>query len=76
MSNYTMTNQDIQNLAENALHEACRHIQDALGVQTGDTAGMFFTGAREEIILDFLTAYIDTESMLKDLSNATKESNE
>jgi hypothetical protein len=76
MSNYTMTNQDIQNLAENALHEACRHIQDALGVQTGDTAGMFFTGAREEIILDFLTAYIDTELMLKDLSNATKESNE
>jgi len=60
-----MTKQDIQELAENALHEACRHIQDALGVTTGDTAGMFFTGAREEIILDFLTAYIETELMFK-----------
>jgi len=76
MSNYTMTNQDIQTLAENALHEACRHIQDALGIKSGDTAGLFFTGAREEIILDFLTAYIDTELMLKDISNATKDSND
>jgi len=73
MSNYTMTNQDIQNLAENALHEACRHIQDALGVQTGDTAGLFFTGEREDIILDILTKYIDTELMLKDLLDATKD---
>jgi hypothetical protein len=76
MSNYTMTNQDIQTLAENALHEACRHIQDALGIQSGDTASLFFTGAREEVVLDILTAYIDTELMLKDLSNATKDSND
>jgi hypothetical protein len=68
-----MKNKDIQNLAENALHEACKHIQDALGIQSGDTAGMFFTGDREEIILDILTRYIDTELMLKDLSNATKD---
>jgi hypothetical protein len=68
-----MTNQDIQTLAENALHEACRHIQDALGVQTGDTAGLFFTGDREDIILDILTRYIDTEIMLKDLSDVTKD---
>jgi len=73
MSNYTMTNQDIQTLAENALHEACRHIQDALGIQSGDTAGLFFTGAREEVVLDILTAYIDTELMLKDLSDVTKD---
>jgi hypothetical protein len=68
-----MNKQQIQTLAENALHEACRHIQDALGVTTGDTAGLFFTGDREEIILDILTRYIDTELMLKDLSNATKD---
>ena len=36
-----MNKQEIQELAENALHEACRHIQDALGVTTGDTAGCF-----------------------------------
>jgi len=68
-----MTKQDIQNLAENALHEACRHIQDALGIQSGDTAGLFFTGEREDIILDILTRYIDTELMLKDLSDVTKD---
>jgi hypothetical protein len=68
-----MTNQEIQTLAENALHEACRHIQDALGVESGDTAGLFFTGDREDIILDILTRYIDTELMLKDLSNAIKD---
>ena len=73
MSNYTMTNQEIQTLAENALHEACRHIQDVLGVQTGDTAGLYFTGDREDIILDILTRYIDTELMLKDLSDVTKD---
>lgn len=68
-----MNKKDIQTLAENALHEACRHIQDALGVESGDTAGLFFTGDREEIVLDILTAYIDTELMLKDLLNATKD---
>ena len=68
-----MNKQQIQTLSENALHEACRHIQDALGVTTGDTAGLYFTGDREEIILDILTRYIDTELMLKDLSNATKD---
>ena len=68
-----MNKQQIQTLAENALHEACRHIQDALDVQTGDTAGLYFTGDREDIILDILTRYIDTEIMLKDLSDATKD---
>ena len=68
-----MNKKDIQTLAENALHEACRHIQDALGVKTGDTAGLYFTGDREDIILDILTRYIDTELMLKDLSNVTKD---
>jgi hypothetical protein len=68
-----MTKQDIQNLAENALHEACRHIQDALGVTTGDTAGLFFTGDREDIVIDIFTRYIDIELMLKDIADATKD---
>jgi len=38
------TKQQIQDLSENALHEACRHIQDALGVKTGDVGGIFFSG--------------------------------
>ena len=60
-----MTKQDIQNLAENALHEACRHIQDALGVKTGDTAGLFFCGEKEDEIHEILCRYIDTELMVK-----------
>lgn len=60
-----MTKQEIQELAENALHEACRHIQDALGVTTGDTAGMFFCGQQEDEIHAILCRYIDVELMFK-----------
>lgn len=60
-----MTKQDIQELAENALHEACRHIQDALGVTTGDTAGLFFCGQQEDEIHEIFCRYIDVELMFK-----------
>jgi hypothetical protein len=60
-----MTKQDIQNLAENALHEACRHIQDALGVTTGDTAGIFFCGENEAEIYEIFSKYIKTELWIK-----------
>ena len=60
-----MNKQDIQELAENALHEACRHIQDALGVTTGDTAGLFFCGQQEDEIHAILCRYIDVELMFK-----------
>ena len=60
-----MNKQEIQNLAENALHEACRHIQDALGVKTGDTAGLFFCGEVEDEVHAFFRRYIETELMVK-----------
>ena len=60
-----MTKQEIQELAENALHEACRHIQDVLGVTTGDTAGLFFCGQQEDEIHAILCRYIDVELMFK-----------
>ena len=60
-----MNKQDIQDLAENALHEACRHIQDHFGVKTGDTAGLFFSGLEEEAIIEIFTRYIQTEIMVK-----------
>ena len=63
-----MTKQEIQELAENALHEACRHIQDALGVTTGDTAGLFFTGEPQDIIESILQDYIKTEIQFQNLS--------
>ena len=60
-----MTKQEIQELAENALHEACRHIQDALGVTTGDTAGLFFCGENEVAIYEIFSKYIQVELMFK-----------
>ena len=64
-----MNKQDIQELAENALHEACRHIQDALGVKTGDTAGLFFCGEAEDTIYQIFRQYIDDELMIKAYEN-------
>ena len=60
-----MNKQEIQELAENALHEACRHIQDALGVTTGDTAGLFFCGENEAAIHEIFSKYIQVELMIK-----------
>jgi hypothetical protein len=64
-----MNKKDIQTLAENALHEACRHIQDSLGVQSGDTAGLFFTGNRQDIIETIFQDYIRTEIQFQNLDN-------
>jgi hypothetical protein len=61
------TKQQIQDLAENALHEACCHIQDALGVKTGDVGGIFFSGEHQNIIESILQDYIKTEIQFKDL---------
>jgi hypothetical protein len=61
------TKQQIQDLAENALHEACRHIQDALGVKTGDVGGIFFSGEPQDIIESILQDYIRTEIQFQNL---------
>ena len=66
----TYTKQQIQDLSENALHEACRHIQDALGVKTGDVGGVFFSGEAQSIIESILQEYIKTEIMFKNSVNA------
>ena len=63
----TYTKQQIQDLSENALHEACRHIQDALGVKTGDVGGIFFSGENQDRIESILQDYIRTEIQFKDL---------
>ena len=60
-----MNKQDIQDLAFNALSQACVHIQDHFGVKTGDTAGLFFSGLEEDAIIEIFTRYIQTEIMVK-----------
>lgn len=64
-----MNKQDIQELAENALHEACRHIQDALGVTSGQNASYFFSGDSEDTIYLIFRRYIEDELMIKEYEN-------
>jgi hypothetical protein len=61
MTNKTLTNQQIQELAENALHQACAHMQDAIGVKTGDWASMFFSGDIADSIHQTFVNYITSE---------------
>ena len=55
------TNQEINDLAESTLDVACYFIQEQLNVQTGDLAGLFFSGNRKEIVESILKAYIRSE---------------
>ena len=57
----TYTQDDIHMMAENALNAACLSIQDEIGQLSGGLAGVYFSGNREEIILDILKSYIQTE---------------
>ena len=66
MTNKVFTNQEIKDLAEDALHKACIHMQDALGVTTGDWASMFFSGECEDTIYAIFSDYIRSELRGKD----------
>jgi hypothetical protein len=57
----TYTQDDIHSIAELALNAAILSIQDDLGQTDGGVAGVYFSGNREEIILDILKSYIQTE---------------
>jgi hypothetical protein len=59
--------EQIQILAENALHEACRHIQDELSITDGLNASIFFCGNREHAIHAIFHQYIEDELMIKTL---------
>lgn len=39
-----MTDEQMVDLANEAANAAIRHVQDALGVATGDFAGLYFSG--------------------------------
>jgi len=61
-----MTGEDVSNLADQALNEACRHIQDVIGIQTGDVAGIYFSGDNKKAIEAVLTRYINLELSFRD----------
>jgi hypothetical protein len=62
-----MTEQQIKELAENALHQACSYMQDALGRTQGDIADMFFIGEKEDEIHAMFEDYIRTEIRFMEL---------
>jgi hypothetical protein len=51
---HEMNPDQVRQLAEGALTVAVKYIQDHLGVETGDYAGVFFTGQAEDAINDIL----------------------
>lgn len=47
------TDPEIETIAEDALNALCLFVQERLGVKTGDTASVFWSG-REDIIRDYV----------------------
>ena len=58
---HEMNPEQVRQLAEGALTVAVEYIQDHLGVDTGDYAGVFFTGEAEDAINNIFVQYIDGE---------------
>lgn len=52
-----MLSDQIDLIVDDALEAAVRHIQDAIGVTTGDRAALFFTGKYAEEITRRLRQY-------------------
>jgi hypothetical protein len=56
-----MNEDNVRDLAGDALNVACKHIQDMIGVETGDLAGMYFSGSVQDEIEAVLRDYIIME---------------
>lgn len=50
-----------EELIKQSLNIAVRHMQDALGVKTGDIAGVFFSGANDQAVRDIFRQYVMLE---------------
>ncbi len=55
---FTRDQQDLEDLANEALDEACAYIQRKLGITTGDLASHFFS---DGVVVDLFKKYIDEE---------------
>jgi len=60
------TNEEIQLIAERALNTAIFSIQEELGQTDGGVAGIYFSGDKEQLIMEILKDYISTEIMFKE----------
>ena len=55
---FTREQKELEDLAIEALDEACAYIQRKLGVKTGDLASHFFS---DGVVVDLFKKYIDEE---------------
>ena len=55
---FTRDQQDLEDLANEALDEACAYIQRKLGITTGDLASHFFS---DGVVVGIFKKYIDEE---------------
>ena len=61
-----MHQDQINRIADNALDAAVLSIQNGLGQEHGDIAGIVFAGANGDAILSILRSYIRTELSFKE----------
>ena len=64
---HSMNPTQVNDLADEAVNLAIKHIQDFLNVEHGDLAGIFFSGQRYDMMVRILSQYIKEE--LKQPSN-------
>lgn len=62
----TMTPREIEDLAEDALNAACLEIQKKLGVESGDVAGLYFSGTEADAVRIIFRDYIKYELSFKE----------
>lgn len=55
------TEEGIEDLADDALNAAVLLIQQRLGVESGDLAGLFFSGMAEHDVKEWFSRYIKAE---------------
>jgi len=56
-----MSPDQIRDLADDSASAAVKHIQDQLGVQSGDLAGLHFSGDNWDSMINILSKYIQEE---------------
>lgn len=61
-----LTENEIEALADGALNQACRYVQDAIGQTDGGPAALFFSGDEGENIHQSFISYINYEQLAAD----------
>jgi hypothetical protein len=56
-----MTTEEIKKLADQVANDAIYQIQNAIGVQSGDFAGIYFSGDKWEVLLSIFEDYTTAE---------------